>query len=638
MKLLAPSLVLAFASAVIPAAAAGSVSDLPWREAGLNERQAAAHLLDRLAYGPRPGQIDEMVALGLGNWLEGQLAGDLPGSALEARLSRLPAAALSQRDIVLRYSSNRGRLVQEALAAGVITMADYSGERGERRLRVALAALDRFGVERGIQPQKELLRQLEAQKLLRAVYSESQLVEVLTDFWFNHFNVSLTNGEAQVHVFSYERDAIRPHVLASFRRLLGATARHPAMSFYLGNARSTAADGVTTTFDLEVQELDRLSPGDNPSLRMQLAEDLGWFYRRRAQGPRPGLNENYARELLELHTLGVDGGYRQRDVVEVARAFTGWTTFPPGGGRGRVEQALVEAETADTARDMSFVVEDEFVFRADEHDAEAKMVLGVALPAGRGVEDGEEVLDLLARHPSTRRRLARKLAVRFVSERPPPALVRRLEETWELTGGDLAEVMRTLARSPEFWGGSARRSKVKTPFELAASALRALDADVARPREVIRWIARMGQPVYAYSAPTGFPDRGDHWTHVGPLLGRINFGIELAAGKVPGVAIDLLGLLGRRRLESLEQAVRAYFPRLMPERDAAVTMELIAREEVAGEPGAAAEPEPAASAGPPDGARTAPRPARAAALDRQTASLARAAVAILIGSPEFQVK
>ena len=607
------------------AGATGLEGDLPWRQTGLTERQAAAHLLDRFAYGARPGDIDEMVALGLGNWIEGQLAGDLPGSVLAAKLTRAPVVAMTQKEIVRRYTYGKGRLVREALDAGVFSVQDYSGENGERKLEAAVAALQRLAAERGMQPQNDLLDQLKAQKVWRAVYSDSQLVEVLTDFWLNHFNVSITHLDARAHVLSYERDAIRPHVLGSFRRLLGATARHPAMLRYLGNAQSVADPGVTTAFDLEVQDLDRLSPGANPSYRMLLAKQLGWFRRHRKPGRERGLNENYARELLELHTLGVDGGYRQRDVIEVARAFTGWTTFPPGGARKYVEQALVQAETAETARDMGFVIEDEFVFRADRHDAEPKTVLDVPLPAGRGIEDGEEVLDLVAAHPATRRRLARKLAVRFVSERPPEALVRRLEETWELTGGDLVEVTRTLVRSAEFWSEAARRGKIKTPFELAVSALRALDADVVEPKELIRWLARMGQPLYGYSAPTGYPDRGHHWANVGPLLGRVNFGVTLASSRIPGVRIDLMKPLGRQhRLESLEQAAELYFPLLLPERDPTLMLELISEEE----PDAGDEPKTAAK----------PAAKRPEHLARQTEMRARAVVGMLIGSPEFQVK
>ncbi len=625
--------VLTVAGSAVVSAGSAWAQDLPWREAGLTERQAAAHLLDRLAYGARPGEIDEIIELGLENWLEGQLAGDLPGSVLDAKLSRLPATTLPQREIVERYSAGKSKLARAAVAAGLFSMEDYRGERGERNLRRAMAALEKFGADRAMEPATAVLEQLRAQKLLRAVYSESQLVEVLTDFWFNHFNVSITSNRARVHVLSYERDAIRPRVLASFRELLGATARHPAMLLYLGNALSVAGEEATTAFDLEIQELDRLSPGDNPTLRQRLALQLGWFYRRQAPGPRPGLNENYARELLELHTLGVDGGYQQGDVIEVARALTGWGTFPPGGGRDRVEEVLVRAETAETARDMGFVVEDEFVFRADRHDSDAKTVLGLPLPAGRGIEDGEDVLDLVARHPSTRRRLARKLAIRFVSERPPPALVRRLEEAWELTDGDLSQLIRTLVEAPEFWSDAALRRKVKSPFELAVSALRALDAEVSDTGRMVGLISRMGQPMYAYSAPTGFPDRADHWANVGPLLERINFGLKLTAGSIRGVKIDLLRPLGRRRLESLEAAVEAYFPLLMPERDATVTLTLIA-----GEPAESAANATPRSDSPPEAPPAELSPERLAELAKRSAAYAAAAVGLLIASPEFQVR
>ncbi len=628
MKLLPLIKIFAFILAVAVSAFAdsGLDRDMPWREAGLTERQAAAHLLDRFAYGPRPGQIDELIEIGLGNWLEGQLAGDLPGSVLDAKLARLDALALPQRAIIQRYSYGRGRLVQQAIAARVISMEDYSGERGPRNLRAAVAALDRFAAERGVQPEQQLFAQLRAQKLLRAVYSQSQLVEVLTDFWFNHFNVSI-NSNGKVHVLSYERDAIRPNVLTSFRQLLGASARHPAMLLYLDNAESVAGD-VTTAFDLEIQDLDRLSPGDNPTLRQKLAKRLGWFGRDRS-GPLPGLNENYARELLELHTLGVDGGYRQRDVIHVARAFTGWGTFPPGGARGRLEDLLVRMDTAETARDMGFVVEEEFVFRADEHDAEAKTVLGVSLPEGRGIEDGEEVLDLLAQHRSTRQHLARKLAIRFVSEHPSRALIQDLEETWELTEGDLPELIRTLVRAPEFWDDQAREAKVKTPFELVASALRALDVEVYETEELIRWISRMGQPLYAFSAPTGFPDRGDYWANVGPLLGRINFGMALTSRKIKGVKPDLSGFLDQRRLESLAQAAEAVIPLLMPERDTTATLASISKNAIDVEK--SPPPERAQRTESSGRRRGKPKP-------DYTVKYAALAAGMLIGSPQFQVK
>ncbi len=611
--------------------------EIPWQAAGLTEQQAAAHLLERFAYGPRPGEIEAVAELGIGNWIESQLAGDFPGSVLSSKLAQLPAMSLKQRQLVWRYSANKGLLAQEAIAEGLFTLADYTGKNGDLRLRDALAALERFAMDRNATPDQKLIDQLRAQKLLRAVHSESQLVEVLTDFWFNHFNVSATQRVARVHMLSYERDAIRPRVLSTFRDLLGATARHPAMLLYLGNAQSVADPSATTTFDLEVTELDRLSPLDNPTLRMRLARDLGWYNRearlKLGQQPR-GLNENYARELLELHTLGVDGGYSQRDVIEVARAFTGWTTFPPGGARAHVETTLVDSETA---IDMGFVVEEEFVFRADHHDSDEKTVLGMHLAAGYGIEDGERVLDLVARHPATVRHLARKLAIRFVSEQPPPSLIQRLVATWELTDGDLRNVVRALVAAPEFWSDAARRSKVKMPFELAASALRALDVDVVDASATVAWVQRMGQPIYAFAAPTGFPDRSESWTHVGPLLSRLNFGRELARGGIPGIRLDVMGFLGRGSLRSFEDATAFYFPVLMPGRDATFTLSLVTAgsEEPAGD-GESATPELSDA----ELAKLSPEQRRQLAVAARQATVRHAvnAVGMLIGSPEFQVR
>jgi uncharacterized protein (DUF1800 family) len=258
--------------------------------------------------------------------------------------------------------------------------------------------------------------------------------------------------------------------------------------------------------------------------------------RRLIEERRPrGLNENYARELLELHTLGVDGGYTQDDVVAVARAFTGWTTYPPGPLRGEVEERI---ERARRFPDAGFVFEESFLFRADAHDAGGKTILGRRYPAGRGIEDGVEVLDQLARHPSTARHLATRLAVRFVADEPPAALVDRLAASYLASGGDLRRLMRELVESPELWSPDARHAKVKSPFELAASALRAVGAELRDPRPTLEWISRMGQPLYACQAPTGYPDHAEAWVNTGALVHRINFGAELAGGRIAGVDLD----------------------------------------------------------------------------------------------------
>lgn len=608
----------------------------PWRAAGLSERRAAAFLLERWTFGPRPGEVDRVLEVGLRNWIEGQLVGDLPGSVAQGALARLPAVSLSHDQILRRYLQPV-YVLQEAMVSGAVTREDYSGKNGQDRRHAAQQELDRYTQANGFRPPYELLDQLGAQKLYRAVYSESQLVEVLTDFWFNHFNVATSSPRSAAHILSYERDAIRPHVLGSFRELLGASARHPAMLLYLDNASSVAPREARTSFDRAMEiGFDSFSPMSNPSYRDRLAKALGWRDAR-FRPLRPddrGLNENYARELLELHTLGVDGGYTQSDVVEVARAFTGWTTFPPAAAGKRLRELLADAEAA---ADLGFTVEGEFLFRPDRHDSDEKLVLGAVFPAGRGIEDGEEVLDRLVRHPSTARHLASKLAVRFVADRPPPALVERLVKTYDLTGGDLREMMRTLLVSPEFW--KARAAKVKSPFELAVSALRALDAEVADAGGVLDWIGRMGQPLYGYAAPTGYPDRADSWTGVGSMLARFNFAFELANGNIRGVTFDLLDLVARRGdrrgeergagLASPEDAVAAYFPLLLPERSPRSTLPWVGD----------GQRSPAKRAGSSDELRGRPAPPKdPRLLEKLARKHAAYAVGVLLASPEFQLR
>jgi uncharacterized protein (DUF1800 family) len=339
--------------------------------------------------------------------------------------------------------------------------------------------------------------ELSEQKVLRAVYSERQLQEVLTDFWFNHFNVDARKGRDRFLITPYERDAIRPHVLGRFRDLLGATAKSPAMLFYLDNWLSADPNGPHA-----IVSPPRLARGPFGG-RVVVPGRV----RQPAQGPNApkGLNENYGRELLELHTLGVDGGYTQKDVTEVARAFTGWTIEPARQGGG-------------------------FVFRPQLHDPGAKMVLGHAIKAGGGQSDGEQVLDILAAHPSTARFIAAKLARRFVSDDPPPALVDRAADRFRRTGGDLREVVRTILLSPEFQSADLYRAKAKSPFEFVVSALRAAGTDVDDPRPLVRMLQEMGMPLYQCQPPTGYKDTADAWINTGALVSRMNAAVRLAAG------------------------------------------------------------------------------------------------------------
>ncbi|HEX3528931.1 MAG TPA: DUF1800 domain-containing protein [Thermoanaerobaculia bacterium] len=530
---------------------------LPWKAAGLTEREAAAHLLNRFAYGPRPGQVDEVVKMGLDRWFERQLAGNLPDPRVTADLRPLPALALPSADIVRTYP-NPGEVLREAKKAGAVPQdAEKKSEDPEQRKQTRQAVL-RWAAQQGYHPQKELLDQLTAQKLYRAVDSENQLAEVMADFWLNHFNVSLTDNKARPWLLSYERDAIRPHALGRMRELLEATARHPAMLLYLDNAQSTAAANATTTIEDEME-------------RRPMRRGRGRFGVQRppAAGLQPaakkqrGVNENYARELMELHTLGVDGGYTQADVIQVARAFTGWTIIPPA----RREEAERRLARAQRAGGLGFATQGDFLFRADMHDAGAKVVLGKHLPAGRGMEDGEDVLDLLAAHPSTARHLATKLAVRFVSDQPSKALVDHLSTVYLQSGGDVRAMLRAIAESPEFWSRQTVGAKIKSPFELAVSAIRSTGAHVDDPQAAVQWISHMGEPLYAYQAPTGYPDRAEAWVNTGSLLNRMNFGLQFASGRVDGVGLDLPALHGGKEPESRQEALTVYANLLLPGRN-----------------------------------------------------------------------
>ncbi len=556
------------------ARAAGSHLSMPWKEAGLTERQAAAQLLSRFTYGQRPGDVDKVVAMGLDRWFEQQLKGDLPDSQVAERLRPYPALAMSNEEVFHRYPTN-GMILTEMRRDGLLPGKDKKAGADASKLDPAdLAGLDKkeikrqavaFAREKGYRPERELLGQVMTQKLVRAVYSENQLSEVMADFWFNHFNVSLTNNRVRPYLLSYERDAIRPHVLGPFRDLLEATARHPAMLVYLDNAQSSAAMNAETTMADQMESLPRRRPGR---------------FAQAPKGPKGagkgkkerGLNENYARELMELHTLGVDGGYSQKDVVEVARAFTGWTVLPPGPARQQAEARLARVQRVGG---LGFQEQGDFLFRADVHDSGTKVVLGKTLPARRGIEDGEEVLDILAAQPATARHLATQIAARFVADVPPKALVDRLAGVYLTSQGDIRQVLRSLVASPEFWSPAARGVKIKSPFELAASAIRAVNGDLRDPKETLQWVAKIGQPLYAYQAPTGYPDRAESWVNTGSLLNRMNFGLQLAAGRVRGVKVDLAALNGGHEPESREQALHTYAGLLMPERDLTHAIEVL---------------------------------------------------------------
>ena len=480
---------------------------VPYQKAGLNSYQAAAHLLSRFSYGATPGQVDQVVHEGLDHWLDAQLSGKLDDSICQERLQAYPSLAMDADQISQHYLGGP-QLRRMAQQAGMVE--GQSGDKQQNKVVRRKMVMELR--EKGLKTERELLREALAQKLTRCCYSQNQLQEVMTDFWFNHFNVSRTTNPARPYILSYERDVIRPNALGDFRTLLGATARHPAMLLYLNNAQSMA-------------------DAESPRLSQFAARAL----RGNGKGKRPiGLNENYARELMELHTLGVDGGYSQKDVTEVARVLTGWTTVPKGGGARRF-QRLME-QNPDEVQQGAYG----FLFVPFLHDAGPKTILGSKFPAGQGESEGDRLLDMLASDRHTALRIARKFAVRFVSDEPDSKLVDQLALVYQRSHGNSVALIRAIADSEEFWSQSALRAKIKSPLEYTVSSVRILGGRFQRNEtDLPQWVEKMGQTIYGCVPPTGYPDRGEQWISSGTLVHRVNFAFALATQRVGGVRVPL---------------------------------------------------------------------------------------------------
>jgi uncharacterized protein (DUF1800 family) len=541
----------------------------PYKQAGLTDKQAAAHLISRFTFGQTPGQIEAVTKMGLENWFMQQLNGGLPDDSLNDRLKDYDALNMTNQQIANTFP-RAGEVVRMAIKEGIIDKdsVNKAGDKQEYRQQLKIL-LDKNNMK----PEAELLRQLINQKILRAAYSNNQTQELLTDFWFNHFNVSLTKRDASQFVLAYERDAIRPNVTAKFEDLLVATAKSPAMLMYLDNFSSMANEGYgpdeknKDVRERLMKQLTRAADNGDTSRRAQLMKRLA---NSRKAG---GLNENYAREIMELHTLGVDGGYTQKDVTEAARVLTGWTIYPVSDyGPGGAMKKIVERIGEDKLKDQGYVHEGDFLFAVNRHDIKEKTVLGTSFPANGGYAEGEKLLDMLAHHPNTAKFICRKLATRFVNDNPPQTLIDKMAKTFLEKDGSLKEVFITMASAPEFWSKEALREKTKSPFELAISAVRSMNADVKMPYQLYNWINKMGQKIYYYQAPTGFPDKGQYWINTGSLLNRMNFGLAFASQRIPGIRINLLALNHNHEPESADSALIQFGKILMPERDLTQTI------------------------------------------------------------------
>jgi uncharacterized protein (DUF1800 family) len=552
-KMLAPVLFL-IAVAALPART--DKPDYRKFENKLSKDAQILQVLDRLTFGPRPGDVKVVEKMGIKKWIDLQLhperieeskelldrlepleslrmtqtealAAYPPRQMIRAiaqgrqKLPEDPIARAAVERLTRRFNAKKGQgdeeLEPQALLSDLLTPAQIrtlrTGTVEDKRnvlnsiqddkqddvviampqpLRNQLLQVANTGLRRKMilanNPQQVVAYDLNDGKFYRALYSNRQLQEELVDFWYNHFNVFLDKGADRFLVPSYEREAIRPNVLGTFRELLEATANSPAMMFYLDNWQSVAPEQV-----------------------------------RRPNGKKPtrGLNENYARELMELHTLGVDGGYTQKDIIEVARCFTGWTLRPAQGGG--------------------------FDYNDRVHDKGEKVVLGVTIPAGGGKADGEKVLDILATHPSTARFISKKLAQRFVADDPPPSLIDQMSKTFLSTGGDIRAVMATMLSSKEFFSEGAYHSKVKTPFEMIVSALRATGAQVDFIFPLAQQITQLGQPLYRKLEPTGYSSANAEWVSSSALLARMNFALSLGQNRVAGIKLDTKKFAGTPR-------------------------------------------------------------------------------------------
>jgi len=514
-------LVIALSLSIVAPPVAAQKSAKPH---ALSQEQRIVHVLNRLGFGARPGDVERVKAMGLENYIKQQLNPEkIPDTVAENKIKDLTVLNMPAAELYAKYPQP-GQLLRQLRARGMLPEGAPAPENNQtppagnpldnEKYR---EVIQKYYRENGLQRPQQIIAELQASRILRAVYSERQLQEVMVDFWTNHFNVFAGKGADRWLLPAYDRDTIRPHAMGKFSALLQATAQSPAMLFYLDNFQSVSPNAM-----------------------------------QRARGPqqqRRGINENYARELMELHTLGVDGGYTQKDVQEVARCFTGWTIFQPRGGGAAVNAMMGEAGRRNAGT---------FFFNARTHDDGEKTVLGQKIPAGGGFKDGLTVLDILARHPSTAKFIATKLVRHFVSDNPPPALVDRVAKTFTKTDGDIRETLKAIFFSDEFNSSTAYRAKIKRPFELVVSAIRTLGADTNGGPGTHQWLARMGEPLYGFQTPNGYSDTAESWVNTGGLLERMNFGLALAGNRVQGTQVDLSKLTANETSQAkvLDQSLK----------------------------------------------------------------------------------
>jgi uncharacterized protein (DUF1800 family) len=627
----------------------------------LTEEQRIVHVLNRLGFGARPGDVERVKAMGIDNYINQQLNPEKISDAVaENKIKDLQVLNMSTAELYEKFPQP-GQLLRQLQARGALP-SDVAEARENRVKGGANAApgempanqakgnqpaqpagnpldnekyravVQQYYRENGLQQPQRIVAELQASRILRAVYSERQLQEVMVDFWTNHFNVFAGKGADRWLLPSFDRDTIRPYAMGKFSDLLEATAKSPAMLFYLDNFQSVSPNANRNQAPrkarllAELVNLQRRREGNNPIQDPAMRQPP-------VQQQRRGINENYARELMELHTLGVDGGYTQKDVQEVARCFTGWTIFQPRGGAAAAN-ALLGGEPARRSAGT-------FFFNARAHDDGEKTVLGHKIPAGGGMKDGLTVLDILAHHPATAKFVATKLVRHFVTDDPSPALVERVAATFTKTDGDIRETLKTIFFSPEFNSTTAYRAKIKRPFELVVSAIRALGADTNGGPGTHQWIARMGEPLYGFQTPNGYSDLAESWVNTGGLLERMNFGLALASNKVQGTRVSLSSIVGNDPAKVMSESLRVILGGDVSPTTKEALVKQMDKEAVVSLPAprsqmdSAATPPPNEMEGPPlggGGRQQQQRPRVEATINDPVTKV----VGLILGTPEFQ--
>jgi uncharacterized protein (DUF1800 family) len=570
----------------------------------LTEDQKILHVLNRLGFGARPGDVERVKAIGINKYIEQQLnPSAITDSVADAKVKNLDVLQMSNEELFAKYP-NPAAVLQVVARNNNLDKSDVaqiknknknvsdeaaktdSAMMSDDKKNVDAAQLsdaDRQKYQKEIadlykeynlgRPQ-QISQQLNASRILRAVYSERQLQEVMVDFWSNHFNVYANKAATRWFLPEYDRDVIRPNALGNFKDLLLATAKSPAMLFYLDNFESispNAEQNNNLANNKRAQRIQEMiqSGKMTPQMREQIKErfnitdeqlDRRLKQMNNQQRQKRGINENYAREIMELHTLGVDGGYTQTDIQEVARALTGWTIVDARGYR----RAFANMANGDTDKRAERLMKQAgipvdtpsgtFYFNEQWHDNGEKTILGQKVNEG-GIKDGLKVIDILANSPATAHFIAKKLTVKFVSDNPSEALVKRVADAFTKSKGDIKTTLRAIFTDEEFFAADNYHAKIKTPFELTISAIRTLGAET-NGGQVQAMLAKMGEQLYGYQAPTGYPDTAEDWVNTGALLERMNFAVALAANQIPGTRVDLKKFEAKDKAQILEQSIQ----------------------------------------------------------------------------------